>query len=74
MFGLKMGYVDFYMKQSLNAYRSISYYEEIVEIKAVYRKDDKMKMSDRCASIDSLNKLGLKQVLITCMDRYIATT
>jgi hypothetical protein len=73
MFGLNQGYLDFYMKENLSTYRSIGYYDDITEVKAVYRKNE-MTMASNCETIDNLCRLGLKRVLIRKMDKYVATT
>jgi hypothetical protein len=70
MIGLKLGYIEFQKENSLSVYRSINYYEEIERIKADYRMDTRMILKDRCVPIDNLNRLGLKQILVRCLDSY----
>jgi hypothetical protein len=73
MFGLKDGYIDFYTNYDLSVYRSVHYYGKIDSIKAIYRTNMSMKLKDRCIPIGNFAELGLKQIRIRCMEKYIIT-
>jgi hypothetical protein len=70
MLGFKQGYFDFYTRNEISAFRSIFYHKNFEVIKAVYRINSDMDLSDRCINLESPRTKNLRQFRLRELKGY----